>query len=190
MNDGISLTDFSLEDFRADLLKFLEKTGCLNAPLGLLPVVPPLNDLFATIMPGVIFCLRQQDAVEDTEAPLPDQPLHPAIWSTSKTTATSAFPSATPSRSSRSSANSAPAKPPPMPNSATFDRQTQDGQDMSYYDALLAKAMEKASTKTTAAASPKASRNPATLSSRTSPSRPPHSSLSPGWSSKTRHTCN
>ena len=145
MNDGISLTDFSLEDFRADLLKFLEKNRELleNAPLGLYSVVPPLNDLFATIMPGVIFCLRQQDAAEDTEAPYQINPLHPCylVYIQDNGNVRFSFGHAkqilTLFRELCSGKTAAYAELCDL-----FDRQTQDGQDMSYYDALLAKAME------------------------------------------------
>jgi SNF2 family DNA or RNA helicase len=58
--DVVSLTEFSLEDFRADLLRYLEinREGLQNAPLGIHAVVPA-DDI---CRPGVIFCLRQRGA--------------------------------------------------------------------------------------------------------------------------------
>ncbi len=57
--ETISLTDFTLDDFRVDLLKYLETNRALleAAPLGLYTVVPT-HDQIKTIAPGVIWCLR------------------------------------------------------------------------------------------------------------------------------------
>ena len=59
-DDGISLTEFTLDDFRQDLLNYIEANRALleNAPLGLYTVVPS-DPTLKTIAPGVIFCLRQ-----------------------------------------------------------------------------------------------------------------------------------
>ncbi|HUX88148.1 MAG TPA: helicase-related protein, partial [Chloroflexota bacterium] len=58
--DGVTLTEFTLDDFRQDLLNYLEANRALleNAPLGLYAVVPP-DPAQPVIAPGVIFCLRQ-----------------------------------------------------------------------------------------------------------------------------------
>ncbi|WP_020602558.1 helicase-related protein [Spirosoma spitsbergense] len=93
---GVSLTDFTLDDFRIELMRFIEKNKqqLADAPLGLYAVVPsPVgpyahlhgengqlkigdNDL---IKPGALFCLRQkadadQKATDDTRQL---NPLHP-----------------------------------------------------------------------------------------------------------------
>ena len=57
--DGISLTEFTLDDFRRDLLNYIETNRRLleEAPQGLYAVVPP-DPSHQVIAPGVIFCLR------------------------------------------------------------------------------------------------------------------------------------
>ncbi|MDF1592768.1 MAG: helicase-related protein, partial [Desulfobacterales bacterium] len=58
-DDAVSLTDFSLDEFRLDLLQFLEsrRAELEEAGTGLYAVVPPRTDIPAC-RPGVIFCLR------------------------------------------------------------------------------------------------------------------------------------
>ena len=58
--EGVTLAEFSLEDFRADLLHFSRQnqTELEDAPLGISAIVPPDGD-GATFDPGVIFCLKQ-----------------------------------------------------------------------------------------------------------------------------------
>ena len=67
--DGISLTEFTLDDFRQDLLNYLEANRRLleDAPLGLYAVVPP-DPAYQVIAPGVIFCLRQLSATRSADA--------------------------------------------------------------------------------------------------------------------------
>jgi hypothetical protein len=57
---GVSLTDFTLDDFRQDLLNYIEANRELleNAPFGLYTVVPP-DPAIKHSAPGAIFCLRQ-----------------------------------------------------------------------------------------------------------------------------------
>lgn len=61
LDDSVSLTDFSLDEFRQDLLNFLQahKDELERAPLGLYAVVPPRADI-PMAKPGVIYCLRQK----------------------------------------------------------------------------------------------------------------------------------
>ena len=58
--ESVTLTDFTLDDFRAELTRYIEanRQALHDAPLGLFAVVPPHPD-FPVIQPGVIFCLRQ-----------------------------------------------------------------------------------------------------------------------------------
>ena len=67
--DGISLTEFTLDDFRQDLLNYLESNRRLleDAPLGLYAVVPP-DPAHPVIAPGVIFCLRQLSVTRSIDA--------------------------------------------------------------------------------------------------------------------------
>jgi len=87
MEDQISLTDFSLDDFRRDLANFLKENEKLlkEAPLGMYSLVPCNHtneiqtDLFEQsvsdiIQPGIIFCLRHS---KDSRSSLAVNPLHP-----------------------------------------------------------------------------------------------------------------
>ena len=68
LDDSVPLTDFSLDDFRIDLLNYLEANRKLlkDAAPGLYTVVPAPATA-GLIAPGVIFCLRQKEA--DSAAP-------------------------------------------------------------------------------------------------------------------------
>lgn len=83
MNESVSLGEFTLDDFRMDLVRYLEKNKdkLAAAPLGLYAVVPALNGdytemgkydktaieaaAFQIIQPGVIFCLKHQQTPEN-----------------------------------------------------------------------------------------------------------------------------
>jgi len=61
LGDSVSLTEFTLDDFRLELLKYIEtnRAALEEAPFGLYTVVPP-NPEYRVIAPGVIFCFRQE----------------------------------------------------------------------------------------------------------------------------------
>lgn len=64
----ISLTDFTMDDFRMDLLNFMKDNGkeVKTAPLGLFSIVKNQNEnLQGEIKPGVIFCLKQIENMAD-----------------------------------------------------------------------------------------------------------------------------
>ncbi|MDD7612447.1 MAG: hypothetical protein PUJ82_16190, partial [Spirochaetales bacterium] len=81
MADSISLTDFTLDDFRIELSNFLKvnEEKIKNSPDGIYAVIPsPENTIQPSaktfdeaakkiIKPGVIFCLRQKNANEECE---------------------------------------------------------------------------------------------------------------------------
>jgi hypothetical protein len=80
---GVSLSNFSLDDFRVDLLNFIEanRKELEAAPLGLYALVPckvEVNlfnqDAAEVIKPGVIFCLRQTGNSSGNEKVNPLQP--------------------------------------------------------------------------------------------------------------------
>ena len=58
-NEGINLSDFTLDDFRIELLKYIEanRDKLENASYGLYAVVP-LTEEYKNVKPGVIFCLK------------------------------------------------------------------------------------------------------------------------------------
>lgn len=61
LSDTISLTEFTLDDFRLELLKYIKtnEEALSAAPFGLYTVVPPSSE-FKIIAPGVIFCFKQE----------------------------------------------------------------------------------------------------------------------------------
>ena len=65
---GVTLADFALDDFRADLLSFAKanEQALREAPLGLQAIVPNAIDGGA-LDPGVLFCLRRRPAGPNTE---------------------------------------------------------------------------------------------------------------------------
>jgi hypothetical protein len=90
MNESISLTDFTLDDFRIELLNFLEnnKKKLEEAPFGLYSVVPSPSgshshfldiEKFSVaekeiIKSGVVYCLKQKGDTEGNEEVNPLQP--------------------------------------------------------------------------------------------------------------------
>ena len=64
LEGGISLADFSLDDFRMDLNNFLDqnKAALESAPMGLFGLV---NEEGGSTRPGIVFCLRQVGDVGD-----------------------------------------------------------------------------------------------------------------------------
>lgn len=90
MNESISLTDFTLDDFRIELLNFLEnnRKKLEDAPFGLYAVVPSPSgkhthhldiSRFAEaekeiIKPGVVYCLKQKGDTDGNEEVNPLQP--------------------------------------------------------------------------------------------------------------------
>jgi hypothetical protein len=65
LGDGVSLTEFTLDDFRLELLKYIEanRAALDAAPFGLYSVVPATQE-YKTIAPGVIFCLRHSNGAD------------------------------------------------------------------------------------------------------------------------------
>lgn len=90
MNESVSLTDFTLDDFRIELSSYLEanKKRLMETPLGLYSVVPSPSGKHAAmdghkqfteaekdiLKPGVIFCLRQKGDSDGNEEVNPLNP--------------------------------------------------------------------------------------------------------------------
>ncbi|MCC8991104.1 MAG: hypothetical protein LM514_00535, partial [Streptococcus sp.] len=74
-NETVALTEFTLDDFRMELARYIEanRAKLEAAPLGLYAIVPPHPD-FATLQPGVIFCLKQRQDGIGSETVNPLQP--------------------------------------------------------------------------------------------------------------------
>ena len=73
--ESVALTEFTLDDFRMELAKYIESNRKLlqDAPLGLYAVVPT-NSEYPIIAPGVIFCLKQKGDCLDNKTVNPLQP--------------------------------------------------------------------------------------------------------------------
>ncbi|MEG4453887.1 helicase-related protein [Microcoleus sp. N9_A1] len=73
--ESVALTEFTLDDFRIELAKYIESNRKLlqDAPLGLYAVVPT-NSEYPIIAPGVIFCLKQKGDCLDNKTVNPLQP--------------------------------------------------------------------------------------------------------------------
>jgi len=73
-DESISLTNFTLDDFRADLDRFIEANRQVlkDAPLGLYALVPT-DPAEPAVRPGVIYCLKQ-NSVESGNTVNPTQP--------------------------------------------------------------------------------------------------------------------
>jgi hypothetical protein len=69
LGDSVSLTEFTLDDFRLELLKYIDanRAALEAAPFGLYTVVPPHPE-YKVITPGVIFCFRQEKPSDIFEA--------------------------------------------------------------------------------------------------------------------------
>ena len=72
-NETVTLNEFTLDDFRMELLAYIEanRDKLTQAPLGLYAVVPTHTE-YQTIKAGVIYCLQQhtRDASQETINPL------------------------------------------------------------------------------------------------------------------------
>jgi hypothetical protein len=85
LDDSIKLTDFSLENFRMELLSYIEsnREKLINSPLGMYAIVPNATDNThheftekekEIIKPGVIYCLKHKNAAEVSERVNPVAP--------------------------------------------------------------------------------------------------------------------
>lgn len=146
LDDSISLTEFTLDDFRIDLLKYLEANRSLleGAPLGLYTVVPP-HPQFTAIAPGVIFCLRQKtndrhgSASEKVEE---INPLRPYFLVYLLDDGNVRFGFAHPKQILTIYRELCADKTTPYEMLCNlFDKDTQNGRDMSKYDGLLQNAV-------------------------------------------------
>jgi hypothetical protein len=77
MDDNVSLSEFTLDDFRVELMNFLisNRKQLEDAPLGLYAVTPTLDEMNGAtlfdknwheiVKPGVIFCLRHKNPPQE-----------------------------------------------------------------------------------------------------------------------------
>ncbi len=81
IEEQLNLNQFTLDDFRAQLLNYLRQNEAKlrEAPLGLYAVTASLthNGAPVNIKPGVIFCLKQTGEAGDSEETKKRNPIHP-----------------------------------------------------------------------------------------------------------------
>jgi SNF2 family DNA or RNA helicase len=76
-SESVALNEFTLDDFRIELSKYIEANRQLleDAPLGLYAVVPPHPDQ-QIIAPGVVFCFKQKGEAKSGDTVNPLQPYY------------------------------------------------------------------------------------------------------------------
>jgi hypothetical protein len=153
LGDSISLTEFTLDDFRLELLKFIEanRAALEAAPFGLYTCVPTHPD-YNVIGPGVIFCFRLEGLRGGaTDAnPVPSgsiNPLHPYFLVYILDDGNVRFGFAQPKQILDIYRVLCSGKAEPYPQLCNlFDQQTNHGSDMQLYDFLLQKAVDSLAT--------------------------------------------
>lgn len=149
-DDAVSLTDFSLDEFRLDLLQFLEsrRAELEEAGQGLYAVVPTNSDIPAC-RPGVLFCLKHNKAGGvSTEGELRPtdsaniNPLAPHYLVYVHDDGTVRFSFAQPKELLLLLRNLAAGEAGAVESLCElFDARTKDGADMSHYTGLIQKAL-------------------------------------------------
>mgnify|MGYP005812548941 FL=1 len=139
-NESVSLTDFTLDDFRTELSRYLEANRKLlqESPLGLYAVVPP-NPQYPIIQPGVIFCLKQKGDTSGSETVNPLQPYF-LVYVLEDGTVRLGF--AQPKQILEIYRALCVGKNSPLETLCTqFNHATQNGKDVSHYSELLKNAV-------------------------------------------------
>jgi hypothetical protein len=151
LGDSVSLTDFSLDEFRMDLLRYLEanRAELESAGEGIYAVVPPKSDLFIHAQPGAIFCLRHRTISQKPWEPSRRagdtaklNPLAPYYLVYVHDDGTVRLGFAQPKEAMLLLRDLAAGESAAFERLCDlFDQRTQNGADMSHYDGLLRKAL-------------------------------------------------
>lgn len=139
---GVTLADFALDDFRADLLGFAKanEDALREAPPGLHAIVP--NEIEGgTVDPGVIFCLRRRPPDPNPEQ-LKINPLDPyyLVYVTDDGAVRFAFGQPKPILEAWRALSLGRTEPFEVLCNA-FDDETEQGEKLERYDALIAAAV-------------------------------------------------
>ena len=150
-DDAVSLSDFSLDEFRLDLLQFLEsrRSDLEEARHGMYAVVPPKPEIPAC-RPGVIFCLRHDTGNSAKSAGADRKPAdsaninplapHYLVYVHDDGTVRYTFTQA--KESLLLLRNLAAGEPAAFVQLCDlFEEKTNDGNDMSHYSSLIQKAL-------------------------------------------------
>ena len=139
-NESVALNEFTLDDFRIDLMNYIEsnRKTLEDAPFGLYTVVPP-DPKYQMMTKGVIFCLRQKGDSTGNEKINPLQPYFLVyIREDGEVRYTFAQPKQILEMYRLLCAD---VKKPYEDLCALFDQQTNNGTDMTLYNDLLQKAV-------------------------------------------------
>lgn len=150
LDDSVSLTDFSLDEFRLDLLRYLEanRAELEDAGEGIYAVVPPKANMPA-VRPGVLFCLRHRATAQRSPKASGEptdstnlNPLAPYYLVYVHDDGTVRYSFAQPKESMILLRDLAAGEPAAFEQLCDlFDNRTKDGADMSHYDDLLRKTL-------------------------------------------------
>jgi len=154
MDDNVSLSEFTLDDFRIELMNFLEnnRKALADAPLGLYGIVPTLDaakspELFdkgwhEIVKPGVIFCLRHKNPPADEKRAAKVNPLgaHYLLYIRDDGTVRFTFTQAKNTLTLLQKLCAGKTEPYQQ-LCDLFDRETDNGRKMDKYDDLLKKAV-------------------------------------------------
>lgn len=147
LGESVSLTDFSLDEFRLDLMNYLRsnRDALEEAGEGLYAVVPPKSKVPGA-RPGAIFCLRHRAAATQRDAAFDARKLNPLdpyylvyVHDDGEVRLTFAQPKECILLMRDLAAGESKAFETLC---SLFDRRTGDGKDMKHYDKLLTAALE------------------------------------------------
>lgn len=138
--ESVALNEFTLDDFRADLARYIEnnRQALREAPLGLYAVVPTESETTG-LSPGVVFCLRQKGDTSGNEVVNPLQP-HFLVYVRDDGVVRYSFAQAKQILDVFRTL-CADAKQAYSELCRLFDEETRDGNDMTRYSGLLDKAI-------------------------------------------------
>ncbi len=141
LSDGVAMSDFTLDYFFAQLLRYLEKNKAeLEAtPYGAYALTDGGSD---STRPGVIFFLRQRDASEDKREKVAS-PIHPYYAVYIRDSGDIRYGCVNARRVLDLFESAAIGKTEPLQKLCDqFDHETQNGKDMARYDQLLNEVMK------------------------------------------------
>ncbi|MFZ3016856.1 MAG: helicase-related protein [Gallionella sp.] len=139
-NESVSINEFTLDDFRMELATYIEanKAKLEEAPFGLYAVVPPHPE-FQTIQPGAIYCLKQRIEASGNEAV---NPLQPYFLVYIRDDGEVRYNFTSPKQVLEIFRTVSQGKVEPYAQLCElFDTETNNGEDMSQYSALLERAV-------------------------------------------------
>ena len=139
-NESVALNEFTLDDFRIDLMNYIEsnRKTLEDAPFGLYTVVPPHPE-YQMITKGVIFCLRQKGDSTGNEK---INPLQPYFLVYIREDGEVRFTFAQPKQILEMYRLLCAGVSKPYEDlCALFDKQTDNGTDMTQYNDLIQKAV-------------------------------------------------